>query len=457
VYIYDLPTRVNNVRTTRLMAFNRTASDYPTMPQQAKQIPKQKAALVTEKVLIVWVALDEDPELFSAKKKLSSNVHWSRDYNTEGSPWLKHTSVHRVQQALGYDYAFVSATDLAFQQGVLTAEILRLKYDYRIEYQDSLAAALRYLSPLTHTGKKRVLVWLDVHQEVKPSTWAFAYDALAHECGRIFPPREEIIWADSKTYDILAFDEMAADEDYRPRTCCFGPGEHNCLFPSDDMSVLKRSHSCGNAHVMILSGKDQVEKERKEMEKSRENHVDDNTPGWYYRWMHQQYVSTLVDFGEFRVFIATKTGNGKAREPYVVSVIHTQWTKPIPKRPQRKSNKQCSADKVGQEFLARKVEPNEQWSQYPLIHYNDLTRFALKVYRQLQHAGGQGFKSLDVGGRLDIGVAPSGKQFFVNELTRWYGAHHFALNTQLSPGDAICRAYTKAFAETLEKGDESRD
>jgi hypothetical protein len=36
----------------------------------------------------------------------------------------------------------------------------------------------------------------------------------------------------------------------------------------------------------------------------------------------------------------------------------------------------------------------------------------------------------------------------VNELTRWYGAHHLAIQTQPMPGDKICRAYAKGFAET---------
>jgi hypothetical protein len=299
MYIYSSP----------IESFEPTASYHLIMPQQAKQIPKDETATATKKTLIIWVPLDEGTERFPAQEDRSSNIHWQRDTDVGSTPWLQLDTVKRIRGKLGAGYASFNATHLGLQQGVLTAEILQSDYPYCIQYEKSPDAALKYISRLSNTEKKEVVVWLDVHQEVSPSTWAFAYDLLEHECGRIFPPREEIIWADSKVYDIMAFDQIAAkDRTCRPQTCYLGSGKHDCLFPGDVKSILKRSHSCGNAYVKIVPEKDQVEQVREEMQQYQEN---DPTPSWYYRWMHQQYVSTLIDFGEFRVFVATKPAKAK--------------------------------------------------------------------------------------------------------------------------------------------------
>jgi hypothetical protein len=112
---------------------------------------------------------------------------------------------------------------------------------------------------------------------------------------------------------------------------------------------------------------------------------------------------------------------------------------------------EAEASKPGEFASCVKVErvrPNDKWSEYPSIYYENLTAYALHVYRRLQELGERHLQSLHVGRRLDIGVAPEGKRFFVNELTRWYGALHFALQTQPEPGDKICQAYVKAYAET---------
>lgn len=105
---------------------------------------------------------------------------------------------------------------------------------------------------------------------------------------------------------------------------------------------------------------------------------------------------------------------------------------------------------MGRFYEAAEVVPGNKWEGYPTLNYDKLVEFALHMYRRLQDLEEVGFQSLDVGGRLDIGVSPSGDEFFVNELTRWYGAHQFALTTQASsqPGDKMCRAFARAFAET---------
>jgi hypothetical protein len=112
-------------------------------------------------------------------------------------------------------------------------------------------------------------------------------------------------------------------------------------------------------------------------------------------------------------------------------VIRTWWTNAKSERLQEDDAHKPS--KLGKHYAAEEVEPQNRWADYPSINYKMLTKYALHVYDRLQGLQEKGFQSLDVGGRLDIGVAPNGKQFFVNELTRWYGAHHFAVQTRAMP------------------------
>jgi hypothetical protein len=135
-------------------------------------------------------------------------------------------------------------------------------------------------------------------------------------------------------------------------------------------------------------------------------------PDGFYRRMHQEYVPSLVTFGEFRVFIATRKKEHGTREPYVVHVIRAWWTnamhEPIQKDNVHKAKQLvCSYD-------AKEVLPGEKWEGYPRIDYTKLVEFALHACRRLQELDEKGFQSLDVGGRLDVGIAPSGDEFFIN-------------------------------------------
>jgi hypothetical protein len=150
----------------------------------------------------------------------------------------------------------------------------------------------------------------------------------------------------------------------------------------------------------------------------------------YYRWFHQGYVASLVTFGEFRVFIATQTSEGGRRAPYVVHAIRTKWFVPG-------QEEDPDPYKIGDRYRAIEVTPRMRWSEYPWLSYETLTQYALHIYRQLQTSGEIGFLSLNFGGRLDIGVSPDGKGFFVSELTRWYGVHQFAMGTQRPPYEKI--------------------
>jgi hypothetical protein len=417
-------------------------------PQLDREDPMMKSSRIanttsdTDDKLILWVAVDTQRD--HVQEARSINIHHYSTPNTPCPPWFSPNNVQALQTILGTDYACHTKRLSALHQAVVTPEILRHQHLVQIAYRKSPNDALALLTTMKHRDKKKVLVWLDVHQNVHPYDWMFAYDMLTHECGAIFPLREEIIWADFKIYDMRAFDRVAAaDGTYRPRACYPVGAKHTCHLGNSIKTVLKRSHSCAADQVSI------VPVGKRGVPVCEHLPVSDQGPmsGGFYRWVHQEYVASLVTFGEFRVYVATRKGAGGAREPYVVYTIRTWWTKGEQER-FRDDDDVHGTNTLGTSYQAAPVLRGDTWHEYPLLNYDMLVAYALHTYCQLQNLDEKGFQSLDVGGRLDIGIAPNGEQFFVNELTRWYGAHHFALETQPHPGDNICRAYAKAFAET---------
>ncbi len=90
----------------------------------------------------------------------------------------------------------------------------------------------------------------------------------------------------------------------------------------------------------------------------------------------------------------------------------------------------------------------------------DLHRFALYVYRRLRGRADweEGYESLEMGVRLDVGVGWEGvgmgkgegkgeggkKRFFVNEITRFYGADYFSQHTLGAPQQEVCWGFAEA-------------
>jgi hypothetical protein len=71
--------------------------------------------------------------------------------------------------------------------------------------------------------------------------------------------------------------------------------------------------------------------------------------------------------------------------------------------------------------------------------------FALGVVHALREKDDLHWESLEVGCRLDMGVAEGGR-IFVNEVTRWYGAHYFSSFLLSEPKTQICQQYAEAFS-----------
>ncbi|KAI1522280.1 hypothetical protein PtrSN002B_011989 [Pyrenophora tritici-repentis] len=154
-------------------------------------------------------------------------------------------------------------------------------------------------------------------------------------------------------------------------------------------------------------------------------------------WFHQEFVPSLQSC-EFRVFIATEPSKKgiRGRIGQVIAIAKTSFN----------SDTQALAVR---EFLPEDLEP--------ALTRLDLVRFALFVFERLRARPDSMifFESLEVGVRLDIGVAntrTAKKAFFVNEITRWYGAHYFSYHICAEPKTQICKAFAGAFAMVINSG-----
>lgn len=86
-----------------------------------------------------------------------------------------------------------------------------------------------------------------------------------------------------------------------------------------------------------------------------------------------------------------------------------------------------------------------------------LHAFSPDIVERLRGFGSPCYESLEVGVRLDIGVADGrqgrgGKAFFVNEITRWYNGHYFFITTLAEPKTQICNAFAKSFKRFVQSG-----
>ena len=266
---------------------------------------------------------------------------------------------------------------------------------------------------------------------------------------RCFPPPTEIECEVSKIGDIQALNEVAASSPpkyaFRPRTCLeHGEARHdmkNCCLAGLDQIVMKRSHSSSGAHVDLIDGDRAGVKQRNERDKG---HV----------WFGQEFQSSFANFGEFRVFIAAKRNADRDRMDVVrgrcgaiVHTIITEWPQgnDIP-------GEMYAHAASAYDFRSPHVQP---------LGASDLHAFALHVFSSLRRRNDwkTHFESLEVGVRLDIGIATESKKrgkiekkFFVNEILRFYCADYFSQQTLGPPCQEICYAFAEGINAYLSEG-----
>jgi hypothetical protein len=95
------------------------------------------------------------------------------------------------------------------------------------------------------------------------------------------------------------------------------------------------------------------------------------------------------------------------------------------------------------------VDRNQRkpFKKYPYITGARIERYALSIFNRLLLYNSEAFKSFEVGARLDIGIAPDGKRFFMNEVTRWWNGSWFAAFDDLETQESVVDAFAASFEQ----------
>ncbi|KAF1996293.1 hypothetical protein P154DRAFT_443771 [Amniculicola lignicola CBS 123094] len=365
-------------------------------------------------------------------------------------PWFESGNVKSIQTALGKEFAAPETTRSKaryLHQHIVITEILKHIHSYNRIYAKSLEKVKEILKGQDIAAKASTIVFLPYSQSMHPSSQARVYDLLTHEGAHVYPTRSECIFDELKTYDLRALDAVAKEmQTFRPVTCYPGTSSRRCPLSRKTKTIMKRSYSCCSFHVRVVTSKSgrppcQRQPPKVDDHPEQEHSLEEG----YYQWIHQEFVPSLATWGEFRVFIATQPGKTmNSREPYVVHIVKTTWQTGA-----KDSNKGVEDVFEFKKYDISRITPAHSWPEFPLLNYDSLSAFALGVYKRLLAHNPVGFASLKIGARLDIAVSPDGTGFFVNEVTRWYSADQFSIDTQDAPYDKICRAYAQAFAEVF--------
>ncbi|TEA13111.1 hypothetical protein C8034_v005250 [Colletotrichum sidae] len=228
----------------------------------------------------------------------------------------------------------------------------------------------------------------------------------------VYPDREEAEADGQKVPDIRKMDQVATSRgDWRPVTC-FGDGE--CVLQGI-RSLCKRSWSGCSSHVG-----EQICKPR--LTCTSPDRPEPPAPTTGEPWFHQEYVFFITRC-EFRIFIVTVPSSRglRGRQGKVITAIS------YPGR------------------LRDQTQPSEEdYLRFGLTRAQ-VHDFALDVFECLRELDTPGLRSLEVGCRLDVSAFCSGGPLFVNEITRWYGAHYFQSECTPEPHTMISKAFANAF------------
>ncbi|CAI0651703.1 unnamed protein product [Colletotrichum noveboracense] len=242
----------------------------------------------------------------------------------------------------------------------------------------------------------------------------------------VYPTREEAQADGYKLPDIRILDAVAAKRrDWRPVTCF---GNSTCAL-SGVRTFNKRSWSGCSLHAgrnvrPRLTCFDPVRGPGPVDEASKES------------WFHQEFVDFL-SLEEFRVFIVTKPDpegvRGLKGEVHKICL-----TKTFP-------DSQIGASRPPEASFKRRGFTGKQVMEY-----------ALGVFESLRELNSPQLGSLDIGCRLDVAARHHGGPLFINEITRWYGAHDFTDYCDV-PGRMTCEQYAMAFSAAVKRDERGPD
>ncbi|KAF2798171.1 hypothetical protein K505DRAFT_357793 [Melanomma pulvis-pyrius CBS 109.77] len=416
---------------------------------------------------IIWLNMEDDLEPIEENTKLS--IRTDSVSKKQESPWFLSANVRKLKRKLGSSYADTNRGLAMLHQNIVLMEVLEKSHKQNVIYAQDANDAINESSKIRNSGRnegtnneKKVLAFMHHNQVVHAARFAKMYDRMTHNVDEFYPTRDENIWEQNKIHDIRILDQIAKREkQWRPTTCECIEGR-KCPLAKEEKTIYKRTNSCAGGHVIEVSknqlkcgpGKPQspaVATPTTENEE-RIHALDDMYGRDYYTWFHQTFVEDLQKC-EIRVFIATRRKesepvmetrkrkaknprveeqeNENTREPYIVQIVDTRFLE------------NENEDRVV--MTAKSIEKGFTWPMYPNLTYDMVEKFALDMYGLLRETKAKGFDSLEVGVRLDLGVAKDGTSLWVNEITRWYTADFFADET--GTFEKIPKAYAKAFAE----------
>lgn len=208
---------------------------------------------------------------------------------------------------------------------------------------------------------------------------------------------------------------------YRPKTCW---GRGPCTLATHRKTVQKHSNSCGSQNVRVITGRTK----NLRYQAAGGSPVEKQPTTGRVVYFHQEFVGSFTSIGEFRVFLVCERCDGALRglKAKVIHTIRTAW------------------DDEGDIVALNVTETDSYWLGLK-SSYTELHEFVLYIFARLRDRSDwkENFESLEVGVRLDVGVADDGR-FFVNEITRWYCADFFSLTTLGPPHTQLCSTYATA-------------
>jgi hypothetical protein len=388
-------------------------------------------------VPILWVVVEQATTRIDDASNVA--VHIRRDPNAFGAntypEWFEPENVKKLQNQLGEGLAYADGKLCFLHQDIVFTEVLRCYHNRVVHYFKDVGRARKYLADHPSEGPQIIMLKLNGNPSHEKVDEAYSkLQPLLKNGSIIYPGREEYDAEKQRYIDMDALDEIAKDmKTWRPKTCKVGLGGHHNEACSliRGMSVTKRTHSVDGRHVMI-HGSEEHPACKTTMAKSF---------GSYYEYIHQEYVPSLIDYGEFRLFMTVRKGKVKVLR----CIITTQITGTVSRKRRRNQNKPREPD-FDPYLHLRDIDKYDIFGPaYPGLTSRLLRKFAKQVYKRLLQRKEPAFRSLLVGGRLDCGIDRDGKGFFVGEITRHYNADKFSREMLAPPHDMTCKALANDF------------
>jgi hypothetical protein len=402
---------------------------------------------------VIWAAVPDKPDDWTIADSWTLGVEVFFGDSVLGSlSWMKEEEIDYLEEHLGKAFLSKSEESVVLHQGVATMLLLRSQSLCTIDmyswawFSKAVQDGNLFAHLLDSNGQpKSAIIFLHwTTQEPQNMSLEDAYKyirsfAPIHGANvRPYPSESEHYHERSKLGDIRALDEIARKSEwkfsYRPKTCY---GQRCCELASHQITVHKRTYSGCADHVKIQSNtrRDELTCTLERPPRARKPSKKGVSPSSPQYWFHQEYISTLQTFGEFRVFIVTErcaTGGQRGRRGKVIAAVRTKWNW---------EEKRLFGETVDEDTF-REEECRG-------LEMKDIYEFCLYYFDQFRARDDAltHYESWETGVRLDVGISDEAgqKRFFVIEATRWYGAHFFSSIGCAEPKTRICKAFATAF------------